>query len=47
MGFPVGVHDDMLDALARLLEPDLPLLWPRKKTGATRERRGYGDWTEF
>jgi phage terminase large subunit-like protein len=26
--FPVGSHDDMLDALARFLEPDLPIRWP-------------------
>jgi predicted phage terminase large subunit-like protein len=26
--FPVGTHDDMLDALARVLEPDLPIAWP-------------------
>lgn len=26
--FPVGQHDDMLDALARFLEPDLPIAWP-------------------
>ena len=26
--FPVSVHDDMLDALARLIEPDFPLIWP-------------------
>lgn len=26
--FPVSVHDDMLDALSRFLEPDLPLAWP-------------------
>lgn len=26
--FPVPVHDDMLDALARIAEPDLPLIWP-------------------
>ncbi|MCR4301868.1 MAG: hypothetical protein NUV51_09680 [Sulfuricaulis sp.] len=26
--FPVSVHDDMLDSLARLLEPDLELIWP-------------------
>jgi predicted phage terminase large subunit-like protein len=26
--FPVGLHDDMLDALARLLEPDIPIAWP-------------------
>lgn len=27
--FPVSKHDDMLDSLARLMEPDLPLLWPK------------------
>ena len=26
--FPMSAHDDMLDALARLLEPDFPLSWP-------------------
>jgi phage terminase large subunit-like protein len=26
--FPVGTHDDMLDALARFVEPDLPIAWP-------------------
>lgn len=26
--FPVPVHDDMLDGLARISEPDLPLIWP-------------------
>ena len=26
--FPVGQHDDMLDALARFTEPDLPISWP-------------------
>jgi predicted phage terminase large subunit-like protein len=33
--FPVGIHDDMLDSQARLLEPDLPLTWPR---GAATEQ---------
>lgn len=27
--FPVSSHDDMLDALARFTEPDLPVSWPR------------------
>lgn len=31
MAFPNGGHDDMLDSLARICEPDLPLAWP--KTG--------------
>lgn len=26
--FPVAIHDDMLDSLARIAEPDLPLSWP-------------------
>lgn len=29
--FPVGRHDDMLDGLARLMEPDLDLNWPRER----------------
>jgi len=29
--FPVGLHDDMLDSLARILEPDLPLVWPKEE----------------
>ncbi|MDQ3024755.1 MAG: hypothetical protein M3R04_10340, partial [bacterium] len=28
LSFPVAAHDDMLDALARFLEPDLPIKWP-------------------
>lgn len=27
--FPVGSHDDMLDCLSRITEPDLPLVWPK------------------
>jgi predicted phage terminase large subunit-like protein len=27
--FPNGGHDDMMDCLARIAEPDLPLAWPR------------------
>lgn len=30
MAFPVGLHDDMLDALSRITEPDLTLLWPKE-----------------
>ena len=29
MAFPVGLHEDMLDALARMEEPDLKLVWPQ------------------
>ena len=29
--FPVGLHDDMLDALARMEEPEFPLVWPKEQ----------------
>jgi predicted phage terminase large subunit-like protein len=28
--FPVGLHKDMMDSLARIAEPDLPLVWPKE-----------------
>ena len=31
MAFPVGMHDDSFDALARICEPDLPLVWPKEQ----------------
>ena len=31
MAFPVGLHDDMMDALARIAEPDLKLTWPKEE----------------
>jgi predicted phage terminase large subunit-like protein len=47
LGFPVGAHDDMLDALARLFEPDLPLIWPMpKKKAVSGDRRGRQGWEE-
>ncbi len=30
MAFPVGLHDDMMDCLARIAEPDLSLAWPKE-----------------
>ena len=30
LAFPVGIHDDMLDALSRIAEPDLKLIWPKE-----------------
>jgi predicted phage terminase large subunit-like protein len=30
--FPVSLHDDMLDALARIEEPDLTLAWPMESS---------------
>jgi predicted phage terminase large subunit-like protein len=38
LAFPVGRHDDMLDALARLVEPDLPLTWPKIDVPQRNER---------
>jgi len=29
--FPVGLHDDMLDALSRIAEPELKLIWPKEE----------------
>lgn len=29
--FPVGLHDDMLDSLARICEPELKLSWPKEE----------------
>ena len=31
VAFPVGLHDDMLDSLARIAEPDLRLIWPKEE----------------
>lgn len=41
--FPVPVHDDMLDSLARLLEPSLPLVWPKLKTSELSSGWSGGD----
>jgi len=35
MAFPVGLHDDMLDALARICEPEMKLIWPQEKREET------------
>jgi predicted phage terminase large subunit-like protein len=29
LAFPVAAHDDMLDSLARILDEDMPVIWPR------------------
>jgi predicted phage terminase large subunit-like protein len=28
LAFPAGIHDDMLDSLSRIVEPELSLVWP-------------------
>jgi predicted phage terminase large subunit-like protein len=30
VAFPVGLHDDMLDALSRIAEPEMTLRWPKE-----------------
>lgn len=39
LAFPVATHDDMLDALARIEEPDLSLIWPRQAEEEPKPQR--------
>jgi predicted phage terminase large subunit-like protein len=41
LAFPSGVHDDMMDALSRICEPELRLSWPMEKKASdpTPQRR--------
>lgn len=43
MAFPVGLHDDMLDALARICEPELSLSWPMEEQPKKETRPMEGD----
>jgi predicted phage terminase large subunit-like protein len=36
--FPVGQHDDMMDSLARIEEPELDLVWPRESSSTKKDR---------
>lgn len=36
--FPVGLHDDMLDSLARICEPELHLIWPTEDAAEAKPR---------
>jgi len=40
--FPAGLHDDMLDALSRIAEPDLPLTWPAQEIEDKPDRYSRG-----
>lgn len=42
--FPVGLHDDMLDALSRIAEPDIPVFWPKSRDYWKRSEDPYRDW---
>ena len=37
--FPVGLHDDQLDAMSRIAEPDLRLIWPKEEAPRPPERQ--------
>lgn len=37
--FPVGVHDDMLDALSRICDPDMNIIWPKYSEQSDRYAR--------
>lgn len=39
LSFPVAKHDDMLDALSRIAEPELPLIWPKEEPKPERYDR--------
>lgn len=38
MGFPVALHDDMLDCLARILDPNFPVSWPKERPEERQSR---------
>lgn len=47
--FPVGLHDDIMDALARMLDEDMSLTWPQGEPEAderyvARRPRQRGSW---
>ncbi len=42
LAFPVPIHDDMLDSLARLLDPDLQLTWPKELVEYKGNNTGFG-----
>src|SRR3990167_12941 len=44
MAFPVGMHEDGLDSLSRICEPDLTLIWPMEKKKETgRQSPSYNN----
>lgn len=47
--FPVGLHDDMLDAMSRILDEEMYLTWPKPTQEPDKYRRKYrtqakGSW---
>ena len=43
--FPVGVHDDFLDMLSRICEPDMTLVWPKEQTMTPEPQRAFKSTT--
>lgn len=41
LAFPVAMHDDMLDALARIAEPEKPLIWPKQPVERDKYKEAY------
>ncbi len=39
--FPVGLHDDMIDAMSRILDEEMQLTWPKQVLEQDRYRRKY------
>lgn len=42
--FPVGLHPDMLDSLARILDPELHVNWPRERKHINMEEIEHEAW---
>jgi hypothetical protein len=49
--FPRSAHDDMLDCLARIVDPEFPVTWPLEETeedpysrSRRRAQRQYASW---
>jgi predicted phage terminase large subunit-like protein len=40
IAFPAGAHDDMIDSLSRIAEPELSLVWPSPETEEKEDRYG-------
>lgn len=43
--FPVPLHDDMLDALSRIEEPGLELIWPKARPTQTAREVAQSHWS--
>jgi hypothetical protein len=39
--FPVGLHDDMLDAMSRIFDTDMTVTWPKSAEEHDRFKRRY------